>query len=47
LSIEKILALLPPHDGDKIIFGESCRVGAENLKLRGIIFKQKLKDILQ
>ena len=44
---KKILALLPPHDGDKIIFGESCRISAENLKLRGITFKQTPKDILQ
>jgi len=44
---KKILALLPHHDGDKIIFGESCRISAENLKLRGITFKQTPKDILQ
>ena len=37
---KKILAQLPPHDGDKIIFGESCRISAEKLKLRGITFKQ-------
>ena len=37
---KKILTQLPPHDGDKIIFGESCRISAENLKLRGITFKQ-------
>ena len=44
---KKILAGLPDFDGDKIIFGESCRISAENLKLRGITFKQIPKDILQ
>ena len=44
---KKILAGLPDFDGEKIIFGESCRISAENLKLRGITFKQIPKDILQ
>ena len=41
----KILAELPPHDGQKIIYGEACRLGAARLKDLGIIFKQTPYDV--
>ena len=31
---------LPPHDGQKIIYGEASRLGPARLKDLGIIFKQ-------
>lgn len=34
------LAVLPPHNGSKIIFGTSCRVGTARLKQENIIFRQ-------
>lgn len=36
----KILASLPPHDGEKIIFGEGCRLSAERLQVELITFRQ-------
>ncbi len=36
----KVLADLPPYDGDKVIFGEGCRLGAERLSRAGITFRQ-------
>ena len=42
---KKILATLPPHEGAKIIFGESCRISAEVLKSLGITFEQTPKDV--
>lgn len=36
----KILSELPPHNGQKIIFGESCRLSSARLKKENIIFKQ-------
>lgn len=36
----KILSHLPPHNGQKIIFGESCRLGAARLRKENIVFKQ-------
>jgi len=36
----KILALLPPFDGQKIIFGEACRLSDERLQQEGITFRQ-------
>lgn len=36
----KILSQLPVHNGQKIIFGESCRLGTARLKRENIIFKQ-------
>lgn len=36
----KILANLPPHDGEKIIFGEGCRLSAERLEAERIKFRQ-------
>ncbi|NJD37757.1 MAG: site-specific DNA-methyltransferase, partial [Geobacter sp.] len=41
----KVLALLPPHNGPKVIYGESSRFSAERLKLEGITFKQTPYDI--
>jgi len=36
----KILATLPPHDGEKVIFGEGCRMSAERLQQERIVFRQ-------
>jgi len=41
----KVLADLPPYDGDKVIFGEGCRLGAERLSRAGITFRQIPYDI--
>lgn len=35
-----VLASLPPHTGLRIIYGTSCRIGDQNLRQWGIIFKQ-------
>lgn len=35
-----ILAARRPHDGPRIIYGESCRLGAARLKREGIVFRQ-------
>ena len=35
-----ILRGLPAHDGPKIVYGESCRLGADRLRREGIVFKQ-------
>jgi len=35
-----VLAVLPPHDGPKIIYGTSCRVGMVKLKQGNMIFRQ-------
>ena len=42
---QKLLATLPPHDGAKIIFGNSTRIDAEDLKSLGIKFFQIPKEI--
>lgn len=42
---KKILATLPEHDGQKIIFGEACRISAENLKLQRVKFLQTPTEI--
>ncbi|MCL4204153.1 MAG: site-specific DNA-methyltransferase [Pirellulaceae bacterium] len=34
-----VLAMLPPHDGPRIIFGEGCRLGAARLKREQIVFR--------
>lgn len=34
------LAMLPPHDGPKVVYGEGCRFGEARLKREGITFKQ-------
>lgn len=41
----KILELLPPFDGPKVIYGESCRLSLERLKKENIIFKQTPYEI--
>lgn len=41
----KILAHLPPHNGAKVIYGETSRLGAAKLKAENIIFKQTPYDI--
>ena len=41
----KVLAALPPHDGQKIICGEACRLGAARLEDLGIFFKQTPYDV--
>lgn len=41
----KTLAELPKHCGQKIIYGEACRLGAARLKDLGIIFKQTPYDV--
>ncbi len=40
-----ILALLPPHDGPKVIYGEATRLGEQRLELERILFKQIPYDI--
>ncbi len=35
-----VLAALPPHDGPKVVYGTSCRLGEERLRRTGITFKQ-------
>lgn len=41
----KILAELPAHDGPKVIYGESSRLGKDALKQFGITFKQTPYDV--
>lgn len=41
----KVLAGLPTHDGQKIIYGEACSISAARLKELGIIFKQTPYDL--
>ena len=36
----KVLGMLPPYDGPKVIFGESCRIQDEGLKALNITFRQ-------
>lgn len=40
-----VLANLPAHDGPKVIYGESCRLGAARLRQESITFKQVPYDI--
>ena len=35
-----VLDSLPAHDGPKVIYGESCRLGEARLRREGITFKQ-------
>jgi site-specific DNA-methyltransferase (adenine-specific)/adenine-specific DNA-methyltransferase len=35
-----VLTSLPPHNGPKVIYGTSCRVGPERLRSENITFKQ-------
>jgi adenine-specific DNA-methyltransferase len=41
----KVLAELPEHDGPKVIYGESSRLGEATLKRLGIVFKQTPYDV--
>ncbi|MEG6550425.1 site-specific DNA-methyltransferase [Desulfocurvibacter africanus] len=40
-----ILRHLPPHDGPRVIYGESCRLGSQRLKSENITFKHIPYDI--
>ena len=41
----KVLAALPAYGGQKVIYGEACRISAARLKDLGIIFKQTPYDL--
>ena len=41
----KVLAELPRHQGQKIIYGEACRLDRARLKDLGVIFKQTPYDV--
>lgn len=41
----KVLAMLPPFDGPKVIYGESSRFGSERRQMEQITFKQTPYDI--
>jgi adenine-specific DNA-methyltransferase len=41
----KILNALPAHDGQKVIYGDACRIGAARLRDLGITFKQTPYDL--
>ncbi|ABO49406.1 DNA methylase N-4/N-6 domain protein [Desulforamulus reducens MI-1] len=41
----KLLAILPPYDGEKVIFGEATRLGEARLRELGITFKQTPYDL--
>jgi len=41
----KVLNELPTHNGQKVIYGEACRIGASRLKDLDIIFKQTPYDL--
>jgi adenine-specific DNA-methyltransferase len=36
----EVLRIFPPHNGQKVIYGEGCRLGSSRLKREGIVFKQ-------
>ncbi len=40
-----LLNSLPPHDGPKVIYGETSRITQERLKSLGIVFKQTPYDV--
>ncbi len=40
-----ILKSLPPHDGPRVIYGETSRLSPERLKTLNIVFKQTPYDI--
>ena len=42
---KKVLALLPPYHGPRVIYGESSRLHEETLKTMGIVFRQTPKEI--
>lgn len=41
----KLLQLLPQHDGPKVIYGETSRLGDERLRRENITFRQIPYDI--
>jgi adenine-specific DNA-methyltransferase len=41
----KLLQILPPHDGPKVIYGETSRLSAERLRRENITFRQIPYDI--
>lgn len=41
----KLLKTLPPHEGKKVIYGESCRLGAARLQKERITFRQTPYDV--
>jgi len=41
----EVLASLPHHDGPKVVYGESCRLGEMRLRQETIIFKQVPYDV--
>ena len=41
----KVLNALPAYDGQKVIYGEACRIGAARLRDLGITFKQTPYDL--
>jgi adenine-specific DNA-methyltransferase len=41
----KVLNELPAYNGQRVIYGEACRIGAARLKDLGIIFKQTPYDL--
>lgn len=40
-----VLEMLPPHDGPKVIYGETTRLGAAALERERIVFKQIPYDV--
>jgi site-specific DNA-methyltransferase (adenine-specific)/adenine-specific DNA-methyltransferase len=36
----EVLDLLPPHDGPRVIYGTACKIGPEQRRRKGIVFKQ-------
>lgn len=34
-----VLASLPPHDGPKVVYGTSCRLGEDRVKREGVQFR--------
>jgi adenine-specific DNA-methyltransferase len=41
----KVLSALPAHNGQRVIYGEACRISAVRLKDLGIVFKQTPYDL--
>jgi adenine-specific DNA-methyltransferase len=41
----KVLESLPPHQGQKIIYGEASRINATRRQELGIVFKQTPYDV--
>jgi len=35
-----LLALLPEHNGPKVIYGTACKIGPDQRRREGIVFKQ-------